>query len=242
MVQIAAASEPWTLPADVLAVIHSVYKVVGADDYSSSPIFPVKETKKKKPKPTLAEFTANLNKLSEETFDAVSTLIDTSLEQMDVVVRSAAAEYLVETASRNSFASELYARIFQRASEKWPVFYEKFSDRQDDFKDALKTGEEKQRTFLLFAIHLNKLGAIGSLQVLVEKIQSMVEACAGNADLKNAIEEWSELVSLLVSHNYLLPVERVKIITDMRTKTHPGISNKTVFKYMDMLDAIKRVS
>jgi len=239
MVQIAAASEPWCLSHDVLEAIRVIHAVVGAETYSSSPIFPVKETKKKKPKASLADVTTNLNKLSEETFDTVAPLIYASLENTDAATREAAAAYLVRIASTSNFGTEWYAKIFDRSAKVWPVFYEKFTDRQDEYKEALKVGQENQRNFLNFAIHLSKIGAIAPMNVLAEKIHTMIEATALNADRKGAVEEWAEHLALLVQHGVPISAARLKEVCKMRPSTHPGISNKTLFKYMDMVDASK---
>ena len=239
MVQIAAA-EPWTLRPDVLTAIQTIFKVVGAETYSSSPIFPVKETKKKKPKATLADFTANLNKLSEETFDVVAPLVHASLEQMDDANRGEAAEYLVQTASKNVFGAEWYSKIFAQAAKRWPVFYDKFSDHQEEYKEALNFGEENKRKFLNFAIHLSKIGAIGPMNVLADKIVNMIEAYATNGERKAAIEEWTEHLALLVKHNVPTSIDKLKRVCEMRPATHPGITNKTLFKFMDMVDSLKK--
>lgn len=236
MVQIAAAAEPWKLSPDVILAIHNIHSIVGAESYSSSPIFPVKETKKKKPKATLADFIANLNKLSEETFEVVAPLVFVALEEMDDATRAAAAEHLVQTASNNTFGTEWYAKVFAQASKRWPVFYEKFTDRQDDYKEALNLGEENQRKFLNFAIHLSKVNAIGALTVLALKIQNMIEANALNEARKQTIEEWTEHLALLVQHKVPVSLEKMKQVTAMRPATHPGITNKTLFKFMDMTE------
>jgi hypothetical protein len=233
MVQIA---QPFQLSVGVLAEIEAIYRVVSAEDYSSSPVFPVKETKKKKAKATLADFTANLNKLSDETYDVVSPLIFATLEQLDDPARKAAATYLVQTACNSTFGSEWYAKVFAQAAKRWDVFYQMFVDRQEDYKEALLIGEENQRTFLLFAIHLNKYGAIGTLQALAEKIQNMVEACVAKESMKLAVEEWAEQLMILMQHGYNVDAVRLKNISTMRPSTHPGVSNKTVFKYMDMIE------
>ena len=240
MVQIAAA-EPWTLHPGVVAAINAIYQVVGAETYSSSPIFPVKETKKKKPKSTLADFTANLNKLSEETFHVVAPLVFTSLDQMDDKTRDEAAEYLVHTASNNNFGVEWYSTIFAQAAKRWPVFYDKFSDHQEEYKEALNFGKENQRKFLNFAIHLSKIGAIGPMNVLAVKIQNMIEANAMNADRKAVIEEWTEHLALLVSHKVPVSLDKLQKVCEMRPATHTGITNKTLFKFMDMLDGADKV-
>jgi hypothetical protein len=239
IVQIGACAEKMTLRAEVLAAIDAIYMVVGAETYSSSPVFPVKETKKKKPKASLSDFTSNLNKLSEATFDVVAPLILACLENMDDASRESAAEYLVQTACGTAFGTEWYAKMFGSACKRWNVFYDKFTDRQDEYKEALKTGEANQRFFLNFAIQLSKNGAIGSMQVLAEKIHKMVEAGAPIESRKSAIEEWSEHLALLVKNKVPLSADLLQPVTLMRPATHPGISNKTLFKYMDMVESLR---
>jgi hypothetical protein len=60
-----------------------------------------------------------------------------------------------------------------------------------------------------------------------------------NAARKAAIEEWTEHLALLVEHKVPTSLDKMQRLCEMRPSTHAGITNKTAFKYMDMVDSLK---
>ena len=177
---------------------------------------------------------------------------------------------LFDIASGNSFYSHMYATLYKELMTKYEfmktIFTNKINSDDSIFKDFQycdpnkdydtfcknnKTNE-KRRALGLFYVNLMLQNIIP-----VEKIASMLEdlqtemmsyikkenyvnivdemselvyifIIKGSAGLKTLTEEWSEFVS------------RITLIGAMKAKSQPSISNKTIFKHMDMLSLINK--
>ena len=66
---------------------------------------------------------------------------------------------------------------------------------------------------------------------IVEEMSEVIYIVAINAGpkLKLFKEEWSQII------------RRITHVSTLKPKTEPSISNKTIFKHMDMLAALKKV-
>jgi len=63
------------------------------------------------------------------------------------------------------------------------------------------------------------------------------------------VEEMSELIFILITHSisrlkgtneWAQIVARVNLISEMKSKSEPSISNKTIFKHMDIQPLLKK--
>ena len=122
----------------------------------------------------------------------------------------------------------------------------------DKFCQNNKTNE-KRRALGLFYVNLLLQDIIP-----VEKIASMIEELhldfmgyIRKENNVNIVEEMSEIIYILVTKGAsklrALPeewsaiMERINIISGKKPKSEPSISNKTIFKYMDMKAALNKM-
>jgi hypothetical protein len=178
---------------------------------------------------------------------------------------------IFDIASGNSFYSKMYARLYKELMTKYDfmktIFQTNLNTEVSIFKDfeycspdkdydafcKNNKTNEKRRALGMFYINL-------MLQHVVpaEKIASMVEEIQVNLlDLikkennVNRVEEMSEMVAILVINSgpklKLLKeawgeiIGRIDIVSVMKIKTQPSISNKTIFKHMDIQTAINKM-
>ena len=119
--------------------------------------------------------------------------------------------------------------------------YEKFCDNNKQ--------NENRRALCLFYINLVKLKVI-DINIIGSSLLKVFQKLFKYISLKNKvneIDELSELIYILVVNSYdLLSLEHsqkihenVLAITNIKVRNEPGITNKCIFKHMDILDEIE---
>jgi hypothetical protein len=178
-------------------------------------------------------------------------------------------DVVFEIASGNSFYSSMYATLFNMLMGKYEfmktilvdklntanrIFKDfEYCDPNKDYDKFCKNNKtnEKRRALAQFYVNLMLQDIIP-----VEKIADML--CEIQTDLldyikkennTNIVEEISELIYIFIKHGMVklktLPdewdviLERIARISVMKVKSEPSISNKTIFKHMDIQALIK---
>lgn len=130
-------------------------------------------------------------------------------------------------------------------------------DYVDSMKDYDKFCEnnkknEKRKALSMFLVNLTLNGIIDSLETLgiLQKLLGMVLEYISMEDKKNHVDELGENVAILYNKQVIemcgknintellvgdksIP-EVIKSVASMKTKAYPGLSSKTIFKFMDM--------
>jgi len=176
-------------------------------------------------------------------------------------------ESIFSIASGNSFFSVMYAELFKELMQKFDFMKVIFETNFEKFRSIFNTIQycdpnvdydkfcsnnkenEKRRAISLFYVNLmlqevivpNKvIDIINDLQVYMNKI--IIED-----NNKNIVDELSEVLYILITNSYdklkketswNTIIECIKNITSMKMASVPSLSNKTIFKHMDMLDVL----
>ena len=176
-------------------------------------------------------------------------------------------EALFTIASGNSFFSSMYAQLFKELMDTFNFMriifdanFEKFysifntieycdpNENYDKFCENNKLNEQR-RAISLFYVNLMIQNVISpnKLIVIIRNLQNYMNALLSKANNKNIVDELSEILYILITNSYdnikdepewEEIVTFIKTISVMKPTTMPSISNKTVFKHMDMLDVI----
>ena len=178
---------------------------------------------------------------------------------------------MFDIASGNSFYSKMYATLYKELMSKYSfiqaVFLEKISSEVSIFKDfnycdpnkdydafcKNNKTNEKRRALALFYVNL-------LLQEIVpqEKFVNMLEDLQTDMLLNikkegcaNIVEEMSEVIYILAINGapklklsldeWSSTINRITHISTLKAKSEPSISNKTIFKHMDMITALKKI-
>tara|TARA_Y100000389_G_scaffold194144_1_gene223761 strand:+ start:3794 stop:4756 length:963 start_codon:yes stop_codon:yes gene_type:complete len=124
-------------------------------------------------------------------------------------------------------------------------------ENYQEFCECNKTNEKTRIEFNFFAGLYNENLINGNdFNKLVIEIFNSLENFIELGNKKNEIDELSEIIYLIVSNSYYefnkncksdmeIILEKIKKITNLKVKTTPGITNKCIFKHMDLLDEIK---
>ena len=145
--------------------------------------------------------------------------------------------------------------IFKNNFQKFRSLFDKIDycspDKDyDGFCNNTKTNE-KRRALSLFYVNLMKLGALEEEQIIaiIKDLQNYMLDTIKKADSKDIVDELVEVIFILITNgnSTLCKNEEwenimnlVKQISVMKNTAHPSITNKTIFKHMDILDTVQK--
>jgi hypothetical protein len=145
--------------------------------------------------------------------------------------------------------------IFKNNFQKFRSLFDKIDycspDKDyDGFCNNTKTNE-KRRALSLFYVNLMKLGALEEEQIItiIKDLQKYMMDTIKKADSKDIVDELVEVIFILITNgNSTLCkneeweniMDLVKQISVMKNTDYPSITNKTIFKHMDILDTVQK--
>jgi len=128
--------------------------------------------------------------------------------------------------------------------------YDKFCD--------INKANEKRKAMSQFIVNLMKMGIVEKAQVLalMKQIQELMYSNMRQEGKTNEVDELAENLYIMVKHSHAVfksggggtdpemvelfktRVEQITEISKLKIKSKPSITNKTIFKHLDMLDEI----
>ena len=125
--------------------------------------------------------------------------------------------------------------------------YDKFCD--------INKANEKRKAMSLFIVNLMKNGIVEKTQVvaLMRQIQELASSNMRQEGKTNEVDELTENLYIMVKHSHAVlaaaadaevaesfkaRVEQITEISKLKLKSKPSITNKTIFRHLDMLDEI----
>lgn len=177
-------------------------------------------------------------------------------------------ESIFNIASTNIFFSELYAKLYNDLMNKYAFMKEIFKQNYEKFSDIYKNIEycdaqqdydkfcennktnDKRRALSMFYINLMKLGVI-SKNSIIELILEIQEYLVDKIDIEAnipVVNELSEVLFIFVTNSvenlkreqcWCKIYNNVEQISNMKPREKVGVTNKSIFKHMDIIDNIK---
>ena len=176
-------------------------------------------------------------------------------------------ESIFNIASGNSFFSSMYAELFKELMGQFDFMRVIFDTNFEQFRSIFNTIEycdpntnydkfcnntktnEKRRAISLFYVNLMIQEVIlpGKLMDIITDLQTYMNKIIVQENNKNIVDELSEVLYILITNSYdkLKDVKGwddvvvcIKVVSEMKLNIVPSLSNKTVFKHMDMLDVV----
>ena len=174
---------------------------------------------------------------------------------------------IFEIASTNKFYSSVYAQLFKDITARFEtlnsVFRSKFesfltlfeeieaSDPNEDYNKfcIINKNNANRRAVSMFFVNLmkheivSKEAIINIIQNLQKKMMSMIT----EEDNKSQVDEISETLFIFITNAYEELEDcddwkeikgSVRVVSEMGVKSQPSITNKSVFKHLDILDEI----
>jgi hypothetical protein len=167
----------------------------------------------------------------------------------------------------NKFFGELYAKLYNELIQITPQFMDVLKEQIEKIKSVqdlhyvdpntdydgycnYTKSNDGKKSFIAFLIHMNKFQP-SIFEYVVELLDYYVNMSIENADIENRmneIEEITERIFLIITKSENALVEHStwkteilhKIITlsQMKMKEHKSISNRIIFRYMDIIDTM----
>ncbi len=178
---------------------------------------------------------------------------------------------IFEIGSMNKFWSELYGELYKDLIELYPIMKDIVIQNFDDFIDVFKNIEscnpeenydkfcvlnkinEKRKGLSHFFIVLvdKKVLKLEKMTDLIEELFDTLEEYINLNDKVNEVDEIAENLFILVSKGYkdLIKSDEWDNINDMidkytllKSKSFKSLSNKAIFKFMDLQEIIEDMS
>ena len=176
--------------------------------------------------------------------------------------------FIFDIASTNKFYSELYAQlysdliaefsvlksIFEDSFSSYLVLFEKIescsSEEDYDLFCKINKVNDKRRAMSLFVVNLMKHNIIDISRVMeiVLKLQCNMNELIITDNEKIKVEEISENISIMVFNSldnlkqhsdWNKLYNHIKQISGAKTKDYASLTNKAIFKYMDIIEKIE---
>lgn len=210
--------------------------------------------------------TKNYNTQIAVIIDAVKQFIDTihSTESREEDFQKL-IKIVFDIIYTNKFFGELYAKLYKELIEIDPIFMVslkeqiekikttedlKYVDPNTDYDEYCRytKSNDGKKSFIAFLIYINKYEP-SIFEYVVELLNHYVNMSIDNADIENRmneIEEITERIFIIItkSENVLVEHEiwkneilhKIIILSQMKMKEHKSISNRIIFRYMDIID------
>jgi hypothetical protein len=202
------------------------------------------------------------NKSFTEICDEINKIVNE-----DQSVLNKIAETIFNIASTNSMCSSVYAKLFKGLIERYNFINNVFNQHFDKFSDIftsieycspdenyerfceINSSNSKRRALSLFYVNLAKQGVISNDRIIaiIKNIQTYFMEMLTRENNKEIIDELSENIYIFITNsNDVLEdhddwdniISRIETVAKSKIKDYPSITNKTIFKHMDILDEI----
>jgi hypothetical protein len=207
--------------------------------------------------------------LKVQIINEINTIVQATSENDDL---SKIGDALFTIASGNSFYSGMYAKLYKELMNDYQFLQDIFTNSLNTFsaiftdfaycdpnKDYDKFCQnnkinEKRRALGLFYVNLmlENIIPVEKIVTIIEDLQSYLSESIKKVDNTNICEELTELIFIIITNSssriskneddWTNIVRRVNMISNLKPKAEPSISNKTVFKHMDILEFVNKAA
>jgi hypothetical protein len=162
------------------------------------------------------------------------------------------ADLYSELIQKYEIMKEIFDKSFQTFIELFQVI--EYVDPDVDYNKYCKINKdnEKRKSLSSFFVNLSKIGVLKVEQLvdLTHKMLSTVVELMKQEEKKSQVDEYIENIALLYNkhlfngseneNNYLVEgktiIETIKMLSLLKVKMYPSLSNKSIFKCMDIVD------
>jgi hypothetical protein len=179
------------------------------------------------------------------------------------------ANSIFDIASTNKFYSELYATLYKELSQNYVVFQSNIHHIIEQYKSSISSIEfvdpnvnydkfcdnnkinDKRKALTTFIVNLMKKDLLAKSQISY-LILHLIDLVFKHIDIENKnyeIEEITENIFIFITlsisdlkdHDTWENIySKIKKLSQCKAKEHLSISSRSIFKYMDILDQIKK--
>ena len=206
----------------------------------------------------------NYNEISNE----IKLVIKDIVEQNEENYLSKIGVSIFEIGSANRFLSKVYVKLYKELIDTYPIMknvctsnfnsfqslFEKFDigDAEEDydrFCDITKQNEKRKALskFLMICVEYSII-EIESMEKIVLDFINKINIYIEEKDMENAVDEIVANLAIMIlssvsvfkkmkSHAKIF--KEIEVLSDLNVKEHPGLSNKTLFKFLDIVEELE---
>jgi hypothetical protein len=205
----------------------------------------------------------HLNKITDKNYidchnkivDLLNELIENNIKDEDLMRICVA---IFDIASNNRFYSKLYADLYSDLITRYDIMKTIFNNSFNSFMELFNHVEyvdpavnydafcknnkdnECRKSLSMFILNLMKNNIISreKVVILLSQLLTQVQEFIVLENKKNEVDELTENIALLFKVD-LVKVDEMTFIQTLaksKSKTYPSLSNKSIFKYMDLCE------
>ena len=199
-----------------------------------------------------------------EHFTTITELLDTVSSEEEMMSVSIS---IFDIASNNRFYSKLYAELYTELIHKYKIMNTIFESNLNKFLELFQKIEyvdsskdynrfceinkdnEKRKALSAFFVNLTHTGIISQEKLfeLTGNLLNQLIMLIEQTDKKNEVDEISENIGILYNKklfnkctlqiNEMTILQIITKLSKSKVKTFPSLTNKSIFKFMDILEA-----
>ena len=175
---------------------------------------------------------------------------------------------IFEIGSANRFLSKVYVKLYKELIDTYPIMknvcisnfnsfqslFETFdycdaSEDYDKFCDITKQNEKRKALskFLMICVEYNII-ELESMEKIILDFLNKINEYIESKEKENAVDEIVANLAIMIlssvsvfkkmnSHNKIF--KDIEILSGLNVKKYPGLSNKTLFKFLDIMDELE---
>ena len=206
----------------------------------------------------------NYSEISNEIKMVIKEIVDQNEEQY----LSKIGVSIFEIGSANRFLSKVYVKLYKELIDTYPIMknvctsnfnsfqslFETFdycdaNEDYDKFCDITKQNEKRKALskFLMICVEYSII-EIESMEKIILDFLGKINNYINEEDKENAVDEIVANLAIMIlssvsvfkkmkSHNKIF--KDIEILSDLNVKKYPGLSNKTLFKFLDIMDELE---
>ena len=206
-----------------------------------------------------------INKMTDKNYTEMRNKIVEVIER--VVLTNTDADLSVigsnifEIASSNRYYSKIYADLYAYMSSKFEFIKTKYEENFKQFTELFATIEygdpnenydkfceinkinEKRKSLATFYMNLMNIGVISKEEIIaiMNMLITNVTDFISLDNKKNEVDELSEIIAILYNKELYAKekhiLQFITTIANSKVKDYKSLTNKTLFKFMDLIDA-----
>ena len=205
----------------------------------------------------------NYNEISNEIKMVIKDIVDQNEEQY----LSRIGVSIFEIGSANRFLSKVYVKLYKELIDTYPIMknvctsnfnsfqslFETFdycdaNENYDRFCDITKQNEKRKALskFLMICVEYSII-ELESMEKIILDFLGKINNYINEEDKENALDEIVANLAIMIlssvsvfkkmkSHNKIF--KDIEILSGLNVKKYPGLSNKTLFKFLDIMDEL----
>jgi len=195
----------------------------------------------------------NYNEMEKCIMQSLTTIIGKNCQDKDL---EKIGEAIFEIGSINKFWSAVFAKLYKTILTTFPAMNDIYKTNFNNFLSLFDVNKEneKRRSVGSFFVHLMNNDVITEIEIfeLIEKLKNKMIILMDVEGKKEEVAEFSENIVILINSGkekleaYTTDTpfgwdectEFIEMMTNENVKNHVSISNKVIFKFMDLEEEI----